>query len=152
MSRTFAAALALLVMAACGESPTAPSASTVYRSGTLQLPQTYAADLDEGAIVPNPHDKNDLWLEAVTADERYLSPTGATLVVYGPTAPGLQGCAAATLSNSRISIASLAVGVFLCARTDDGRLVEMRIVGLPGPTSNLLPVLTIDYTTYNKGG
>jgi len=141
-------ALVPLVSAGCGGSPTTPTA-TIFRQGTLTIGQTHIADLDTGTLVSNPLGTSDVWFEAVTNDERYLTPTGARLAVSGMTAPGFAVCDATTLTASRIPVATLTTGLYLCARTDEARIVEIRVVEPPGP-GGVAAALTISFTTYNK--
>ncbi len=81
----------------------------------------------------------------------FLSPTGATLAPTGTTAPGYGGCSGAALTKARISMTELSVGRYVCARTDEGRIVEMRVTDLPvASTPGSDPALTFGFTTYGK--
>jgi hypothetical protein len=160
MRRIVAAMLTVLavVMSACGSAdspaaPTAPTPPTVFRQGTLTIPQTFIADLDAGALVSNPLGPSDIWFEAVTATDRFLTSTGALLAVSGTTPPGFTGCSAANVMGSRIPVASLAAGLYLCGRTDESRIVEIRVVEPPAvyvPGEEVFPELKISFVTYNK--
>ena len=46
---------------------------------------------------------------------------------------------------------TLNVGLYVCAKTDEGRIVELRVVELPvGTPPADDPTLTLSFTTYNK--
>jgi hypothetical protein len=73
----------------------------------------------------------------------------AAIAVYGQSAPGFSGCAAATLSGTDIPIETLTTGLYLCASTSEARIAEIRVVEPAGP-SGPTAALTISYTTYNR--
>jgi hypothetical protein len=131
--------------------PASPTSATVYKQGTLTIPQTYIADLDAGEVVNDPYGLADVWFEAISPTERYLTSMGAMLAVYGTNAPGLAGCKAGALTNARIPMSALAPDLYLCARTDENRIVELRVVQLPGAYEpGFIPTLTLAFTTFNK--
>jgi len=140
----------------CGGSgtPTTPSstAGTVYRQATVRLEQTFALDLDTGTLPPGLGTGADIWFQAVTEQVRYLSPmpsSGAAFAVSGATAPGFSGCSTATLTATNIVIETLTAGLYLCARTSENRISEIRVVEPAGPSSPTAAI-TISYTTYNR--
>jgi hypothetical protein len=124
----------------------------VFREATLKIPQTWTADLDAGQIGPGAGD--DIWFEAVRPpDERYLTPVnGSALALIGMTAPGALGCSSAAMGNSRVPTQALARGVYLCARTAEGRLVEIRVVDPPAlfVDGAEIPAVTLHIVTYAK--
>ena len=141
--------------AACGGTPTTPStpaAGTIYRQATLRLEQTFTLDLDTGTLPPGLGLGADIWFQAVSDQQRYLTPMrseGAAIAVYGQTAPGFSGCSAARLSGTEIPIESLTAGLYVCASTSQGRIAEILVVEPAGPSSRTA-ALTISYTTYNR--
>ncbi len=131
--------------------PTNPTPPTVYRQGTLRLPITWIADLDKGEIVFGPLEPHDVWFQAVTPTEWYLTPEGGRLAMSGTSAPGYDGCSVAPLRYDRIPMGNLSVGLYLCAITDEGRIAELRVAELPQGTRPVDdPALTLSFKTYNK--
>lgn len=121
-----------------------PAPST-YKTGPLEIPQTYRADLDEGVLSST--SALDLWFEAVTASEKYLTPrNGASFAVWGTTAPGMYDCIGASLSTNRIPIGSAPVGTYVCYQTNQGRPGVFRVNELTAGPSQ---VLKIGFTTWN---
>lgn len=125
--------------------PTNTPAPTTYKTGLLEISQTWGADLDEGVITVN--STHDLWFEAVTATEKYLTPrNGASIVIWGPSAPGMYDCLGASLSTTRIPIGSAPVGTYVCYQTNEGRPGVFRVNEL---TAGVPQVLKIGFTTWN---
>jgi hypothetical protein len=143
-----------LALAGCSEggpsgTPTDPTPVTFW-SYSLSLEQTWMVDLDSGARGASM--ASDLWFEAVGGGERYLSPmNGAKMALAGTTAPGLNGCVAATVTFSRIPINSLTTGRYLCAYTNQYRWAEIRIdQAAPDyvPGSGIAPALKMTVTVH----
>ena len=87
------------------------------------------ADFDEGIMIIG--SASDLWFEAVTSTQKYLSPqNGARFVVWGSSAPGMYDCLNASLSTARIPISSAPVGTYVCYLTNQGRPGTFRVNGL----------------------
>ncbi len=127
---------------ATGDSQLPPPVT--HATGTLQIPQTWLVDLDEGALVSTA--EADIWFEAVTATQRYVTPrNGATIAIVGTTSVGRDGCMAASLTPSRIPIGSLPVGTYVCVRTTQGRYSQFRVNAPVGPSPG---TLVIGYTTW----
>ena len=115
-----------------------------HSTGSLAIDQTWMADLDEGQVDVGAG--MDIWFEAETATERYVTPTnGAMIAAVGTSSIGREGCAAAPLSNSRIPIQSLPAGAYVCVRTNQGRFSQFRVNAAVGPSPG---VLQIEYTTW----
>ena len=96
-------------------------------------------DADTGALVSEP--EADLWFEAVTETERYVTPQGrAVIASMGSTTPGLEGCAAAPLHDARISVESLGPGDYICLRTSDGWIAEIQLLEPIGPSPGVMRV------------
>jgi hypothetical protein len=147
-----------LVTTVCGGSPTAPAsasgsaAGTILRRVTTDMPQTFALDLDTGYSPTTLTDGGDIWFQAVTDVDRYLSPMywdGATLAVAGNVDPGYAGCASATLSQDDVPVEALSSGLYLCVRTSEERVAVLRILQPPGPSARSATIL-LEYTVYNK--
>jgi hypothetical protein len=126
------------------DSTTGPS-PTIRAQGSLDINQTFLADLDRGVIISD--STADIWFQAETATRRYITPqNGATVAAVGTTAPGRSGCASASLTSTRIDLGSLTTGSHVCVRTNESRFSEVRITALPGPSPG---VLRISFTTYD---
>jgi hypothetical protein len=55
MKRSLSLIVGLVFVCGCGSnSPTSPTGGTVFRQGTLVIPQAFIVDLDEGVLVNNP--------------------------------------------------------------------------------------------------
>lgn len=118
--------------------------AVIHSSGRLIIPQTYCADLDEGGVTCDSAD--DIWFEAVTATQRYVTPRhGAMMAIASKATVGRYGCATASLSGDRININNLPVGTYLCAKTNLGRYAEVLIASAIGPSPG---TLLIGYTTW----
>jgi hypothetical protein len=152
MKRSLSLIVGLVFVCGCGSnSPTSPTGGTVFRQGTLVIPQTFIADLDEGVLVNNPLGPSDVWFEAASATDWFFSSTGASMAVIGTSAPGFSGCNTAHLSISRIPMSTLTAGLYLCAKSDQGRFVEIRVVAIPvKQPPGIDPTLTLSFTTYNN--
>lgn len=115
-----------------------------HSTGPLSIPQTYLADLDEGHLDTTA--EADIWFEAVTATERYVTPQhGATIAIAGPTSVNRDGCMALTLSSARIPLSSMPVGTYVCVLTTHGRYSQFRVNAPVGPSPG---TLVIGYTTW----
>ncbi len=119
-----------------------PSVKT-HSTGSLNISQTWTADLDEGVLGTG--QGADIWFHALTEKERYLEPmNGATIAKVAQA--GAESCTAATLSSSRIKIDDLPEGSYVCVLTDEGRRSQFR-VNVP---AGLSPgVLGIGYITWD---
>ncbi len=116
-----------------------------YRTGSLDIPQTFSADLDEGMVTSG--STSDIWFEAVTATQRYITPrNGAKISNVGTSSVGYAGCVSASLSTSRININDLPVGSYVCVRTSAGRYSQFRVnAPAVGPSPG---TLHIGFTTW----
>jgi hypothetical protein len=127
--------------------PTSAPESTPFSSGSIDIPQTYIVDLDQGVVVDNSHqDQGDFWFEAATPTDRYITPwNGTQIALVGTHAPGLSGCQSASYSSNKIAIAELPVGTYVCVQTNEGRYSQVRIDAPVGPSPG---TLSISYTTW----
>jgi len=98
----------------------------------VDVPQTWQLDVDTGTFSGT---TRDLWFRAVTATERYFEPVnGAGIVHMGAVPPGFAGCSSAPFSASRIAVAAVPAGNFLCLRTAGGRFTELQLMSPIGPS------------------
>jgi hypothetical protein len=108
--------------------------------GSLELRQTYQADLDNGRIGGN---GADIWFHALSPVEMYLEPiNGARAAPIG----GGGDCRGANLRAERISLSSLNNGATVCYRTGEGRMGQFTVTGWSN--NNGMRALRFDYQTW----
>jgi hypothetical protein len=102
-------------------------ASVVYLQKNQEtIPQTFTYDLDTGLLTSG--QGVDLWFQAETATERFLTPQNTAVIArYGTSAPGKGGCLETTLSTARVNVLQLTVGTFVCVRTTENRISAVEI-------------------------
>ncbi len=121
------------------------SAPQTFRTGPLNIPQTYLADLDYGVVRSQ---GADIWFQAKTATQRFITPrNGAKLAVAGNRSVNLAGCKSLPLSSRSIPLSAVPVGTYVCAKTDQGRYSQFRINSRVGPSPG---TLRIGYTTWKR--
>ena len=82
----------------------------------------------------------DIWFEAITAAERYLSPqNGATIGLVRGTGD-YESCLRARMSDRRLPVDKLSESVAVCVRTDRGKLSSFRLRGPVGPSPGVLKI------------
>jgi hypothetical protein len=147
-----------IIRATCGGSAGWSSvkvvmANGVYSQGTATVDPSCTVDLDGGPVCDASRMMNmDLWYETITNSERYVSTgdramrNGSAIGLAGLTAPGRDGCMAATLGNVRLNVDGLSVGTYLCARTNAGRYSQVRLEQLPA--AGTITPMVVSYTTY----
>lgn len=119
---------------------------TVLSSGKVDLQQTQTLDLDTGTVSPSSGDR-DLWFEAVSASEKYITPrNGAEFKNMGGSAPSFDDCDSASLSSGKIPLDDLSEGDWLCYGTNLGNLGRVEIEGITGGTPQ---ILNLDYRTWD---
>lgn len=122
--------------------PVTPSAAVVHVQGVGVVHQTYLFDLDTGAETSA---GADFWFQAVTSTELYLAPrNGARLALGDGSDRGHGGCSAASFSTTRIPLASVPVGTFVCARTSEGHISQFRVDAIAGSPRTI----TLTFTTW----
>jgi uncharacterized protein affecting Mg2+/Co2+ transport len=125
--------------------PTATPEATVYHSGKINLQQTYNADFDKQVVAPSTG--SDLWFEAVSASEMYLTPqNGAKFKLITSGAPSYEKCSTTSLSSNKISLDDISVHDWLCFKTDEGRYGRAEIEDISGNPK----VMRIDIVTLKK--
>ncbi|MDH3346721.1 MAG: hypothetical protein OEM02_01285 [Desulfobulbaceae bacterium] len=115
-----------------------------HRTGELKIPQTYQADLDQGKITS---DKSvDIWFQAKTATDRYITPRNKALIgVAGTKSINRAGCAALHLSRRSIPLSEIPEGTYVCVKTNEGRFSQFRVNARVGRSPG---VLKIGFTTW----
>jgi hypothetical protein len=124
------------------EQPQPPQPPVVFSQGTLELAPSTQANLDNGNVGPQ---GADLLSQLTNLLEVALAPTnGAQINFAGGAQRGFAGCSAAAAGNAAVPLAAIAVGDYICMRTNEGRISEFRV-------TNIIPViriLSISYTTW----
>jgi hypothetical protein len=130
----------------CAPTPTgfecAPIVPPVLASGTIQLFPSFRVDLDTGALGTA---AADLELQLVTLLDARLAPiNGAQMGVGDRSNRGYSGCLVEPMSAAAVPITAIPAGSHICARTNAGRISEIRIDAL----APLIRVLTVTFTTW----
>lgn len=99
----------------------------------LKIRQTFGANLDGN--VSTAHDADDIWFQAVTAEERYITPLNGTRLHHMAFE---RPCRADFLSDRRISISMLKTGSRICVKTNRGNLFELTLLNEVGPSPGVL--------------
>jgi hypothetical protein len=121
--------------------PTATPTVVVYRTGEIKINNSFTVDLDAGTSPGG--GGTDIWLNAVSAAERYLDPeNGARLKEMSDT-PGYDDCEDASLSNSPVNFSDFGSGSWFCYRTDDDRYGRFEVESVDGSS------ITIDFRTWD---
>lgn len=119
------------------------SAPSTFSTGEVNIPQTYAVDLDRGTITSA---GADLRFRAETADLLYLSPqNGAKIGVGNRANRGFRGCSSARFTSQRVSLRDIPVGSYVCIKTNKGRISQFRVNRISGGSPK---TVTIGYTTW----
>lgn len=113
-----------------------------FSTGEVNIPQTYAVDLDRGRLTG---DGADIWFRAETSDLLYFSPrNGAKIGVGDRSNRGYRGCSAARYTSGRVSLRDIPVGSYVCVKTNKGRISQFRVNRVAGSPKTV----TIGYTTW----
>lgn len=124
----------------------------VLSQGTIDIPQTYMADLDTG-IVPTGYKDSasgnvDLWFESVGPQDRFLeSYNGASWAVVGTSAVSYDQCKTIPPTAQRVDIKTLPVGTYICVTTNIGNISIVRINAI---NTAYVGSIRIDYTTWHQ--
>lgn len=114
-----------------------------HSTGEINIPQTFAADLDTGNIGGTGH---DIWFQAETSDLLYFVPrNGAKIGVGDRSNRNYRGCADARYTTNRVSLRDIPVGSYVCAKTNKGRVSQFRVNRISGGSPK---TVTIGYTTW----
>lgn len=120
----------------------------VYCQGTVVVGQTFVVDFENGKVGNPPG--GDLFFEAQTNDELYLSPVhGAKIWIGdGGAAPN---CAKVVYSPDRVpyKATTMPAGTNFCIKTDQGRITAVVIKSITGdPAAMKNWSLTLKFTTF----
>lgn len=128
----------------CVTAAPAPAPSpTTFSTGSINLRQTYEADLDRGNVTSR---GADIWFQAETSRRKYLVPVnGARFSISGSRNRGYDGCSRASYSARRIPVSGLRDGMYICVRTNAGRISEFRINRINRGTN---ASMRLGYTTW----
>lgn len=111
-------------------------------TGPFSLKQTWSVDLDRGTS----DGQTDIFFEAVTATERYLTPrNGAALAIAGSRSVGLDGCRDLGYTRQRTPLNRFTAGTYVCVITSEGRYSQFRVNTAPGASPG---TMEIGYTTW----
>lgn len=122
------------------ELPEPPGPPVTFSTGPIDLQQTFTANLDNGAVGGA---GADIWYEAVTATEKYITPrNGASIAVGDGSNRGYDGCAAESFDGESVALEDIPVGTYVCVTTNQGRISQFRVNGFMGTTMKL------GYTTW----
>jgi hypothetical protein len=121
-------------------------------SGTIDIPQTYMADLDAGIV---PHEsKNpamadvDLWFDAASSTDRYLEPyNGASMMVLGTSVVGYNECKGMQAVVARVDINSLPRGTYICVLTNIKNISVVRVNSIDYSAPGMI---RLDYMTWHQ--
>ncbi|PZO54514.1 MAG: hypothetical protein DCF16_04860 [Alphaproteobacteria bacterium] len=123
--------------------PTLPSPPQTHSTNSLEVPQTWSFDLDAGNVGA---DGADLWFRAETNTALFIEPrNGAQIALGDRSNRGRDGCAAASFSTTRVPLASIPVGSYVCVRTNEGRISQFRMNAISASSPR---TLSIGYTTW----
>lgn len=117
--------------------PVTPSRK-VLAKGNLDVRQTFLFDLDTGKIKQGGDE--DIWFEAVTATERYLTPRNGAAIGIVRGAGNFENCSRARMSERRIPVDKLPESVAVCVRTNRGNLAAFRLREPVGPSPGVLKI------------
>jgi len=122
---------------------TASRGPETHSTGPVELRQTYQVDFDSGRVTTS---GADLWFQAETADQLYLTPVGGARIGVGNRANrGYDGCRTARMTRSRVALSDVPVGSYICMITGEGRVSQFRMNDISGTISK---TLSMGYTTW----
>lgn len=122
------------------------SSNALIAGGNRKIPQTYLFDLDSGEIVRN--GEADIWFEAETETERYLTPRNGAAIGFTREKPSYETCSSVRMAERRIHIQRIPGNVFACVRTSRGNIAAFKLLEPVGPSPG---VMQIYFSTW-KGG
>lgn len=101
-----------------------PLPRPVVSSGDVSLRGNQGADLDTGRVASG----GDLYLRAVTPLLLLLEPSGGARMQIGDRTD--RDCAGAHYSADHVRLENLSVGQYLCVRTNEGRIAQVRVTSV----------------------
>jgi hypothetical protein len=134
------------------ETPTLTPMPVLIASGTIDIPQTYLADLDTGIVPRDPKNPAyadvDLWFDAVSSKERYMEPyNGASMFVMGLAAVGINECKNTQASVARVDINNLASGTYICVFTNIKNISVVRVNAINYSSPGMI---RLDFMTWHQ--
>ncbi len=123
------------------KSPPPKTVRKVLARGNLDVRQTFLFDLDTGREVQS--GDSDIWFEAVTAKERYLTPKNGATIGVVRAAGDYESCSGATLSDRRIPVNKLPDSIAVCVRTSRGNLGSFKLREPVGPSPGVLKIMYV---------
>ena len=118
--------------------PTSTPEPETYKTGHIDVDQTYGVDLDEIELAPI-NDARDMKFTAATSTDKYLEPwNDAKLLLWSSGVPSYADCAGASLSDANIDLDDLSEGSQVCFLTTEGRYGRLEIEAISGGTSQTL--------------
>jgi len=122
--------------------PEPPEVPDTFSTGPIDLPQTFLANLDNGAVSSS---GADIWYEAVTAVEKYITPRNGAMIALGDGSNrGYEGCSEELFSTERVPLEDMPPGTYVCVKTNQGRISQFRVNGFVGTT------IKLGYTTWSN--
>jgi len=119
--------------------------ANVIASGNRKIPQTYLFDLDSGELVRN--GDADIWFEAVTETERYLTPKNGAAIGFTREKPSFEACSTVRMAEKRIPIQRIPGNAYACVRTSRGNLAAFKLLEPVGPSPG---VMQIHFSTWRR--
>lgn len=117
-----------------------PIVPEIYSSGSINLQQSYTANLDNGAIG---WVGADIWYRAILPVSKSISPRNGALLALGDGSNrGFAGCNAEHFTSTPIPLEDIPVGTYVCVKTDLGRISQFRFNSYAATTMKL------GYTTW----
>jgi hypothetical protein len=114
-----------------------------FKTGTINLRQTYLADFDRNTTVRT---DADIWFQAETRELLYLSPSnGAKIGVGDRSNRGYEGCRTARFTSERVSLRDIPVGSYICIKTNEGRISQFRLNAVSAGSPK---TLSLGFTTF----
>lgn len=103
-----------------------PPTPVTHSTGTIRLPKTFTANLDNGAVGGG--SEVDIWYRVASPTNKMLTPrNGARFSLGSGANRGFAGCSTASFSNAPISTSALPVGTYVCVRTNRNRISQFRV-------------------------
>ncbi|GLI36804.1 PASTA domain-containing protein [Geobacter hydrogenophilus] len=131
--------------AAGGTEERPPVTGKVIAQGRGEIRQTYLFDLDAGSIAQN--GDADIWFEAETETERYLTPRNGASIGFTREKPTYENCSKVKMTQRRIPIQRIPENANVCVRTSRGNLSAFKIREPVGPSPG---VMKISYITWER--
>ena len=115
----------------------------VIAQGRGEIRQTYLFDLDSGRIAQN--GDADIWFEAETETERYLTPRNGASIGFTREKPTYENCSKVKMTQRRVPIQRIPENANVCVRTSRGNLSAFKLREPVGPSPG---VMKISYITW----